>query len=784
MSFDLLPFQAHAADQIAQRYGLLMTDPRRPMEYAGWPTPYYQALAALTGSGKTPVLADSVTQIRNAMVSEPIVLWISKSRAVVGQTLANFEPGGKYETLIEGFVVTSLAELTADIIQDESQPVIALATVGSFNQKDKGDGTLKVHKLAQDSGQAPLWAMLAERKAPSSTTRRPLIIVYDEGHNLSDQQTDLLLELEPDVILVASATMKTPGKLGRVIDRLKEAQWTEQAIADSSDEPGKGLVTAIRSKDAVEAGLVKRQVILGGYATEMESALSDMIAELNSSTQKAIALEAGFLPKAIYVCRTNISQEDGSQDNPNRPFTERKAPPILIWRYLVEQAGIDPSEIAVYCDLKVDRKHNPIPPDFYLYSGGEDDFAAFTEGNYRHIIFNQSLQEGWDDPACCFAYIDKSMGSPIQVEQVIGRVLRQPGARHYPDPDLNTANFYIRIDDRQEFQRTLKAVQTKIASEMPEVKLEGFTDGRDRKRAHLEPKEPLTIPEIHINADAAIEPLQRVVASIHDYTNDTINVQGPGELTRAIQAIGDGSQAVVETRVREHSNRVIARWLIRRAMQALYPEAVKTVDWADPRFEARIEVSSRAALHLREEAEKLVEAYLSNSELAFEDANPYTVAPVIAKPDSIEHFTNSVHEGYSDLNPLELEFARALDETGLKWARNPVNGGYSIPLLEAGESRRFFPDFLVWKNELIYALDPKGDHLINRDAGLKLLSIRDENGSQRVVVRLISEGRWSHNPIQKQGPAGYSVWRLSTTGQLRCTHHSTIEDAVQKCLEL
>ena len=36
-------------------------------------------------------------------------------------------------------------------------------------------------------------------------------------------------------------------------------------------------------------------------------------------------------------------------------------------------------------------------------------------GNFRHIIFNLSLQEGWDDPECCFAYIDKQIGSPDQV---------------------------------------------------------------------------------------------------------------------------------------------------------------------------------------------------------------------------------------------------------------------------------------------------------------------------------------------------------------------------------
>jgi type III restriction enzyme len=783
MSFELLPFQARVAEQIARRYQLLAEDGRRPMEHRDWPTPYYQALAAITGSGKTAILADAVAQIRGSMSVEPIILWISKAKAVVDQTFSNFEPGGKYEQLIDGFLVSYLSELDSQRIRDSTQPLIAITTVGAFNQKDKGDGTLRVHKTEQDSNSAPLWQVLAERSlAPGR--RRPLIIVYDEAQNLADQQVDLLLELEPDALLVASATLKTPGKLGRVVDRLKEAGWSDEALDDTGRAPQKSMVTAIRSLDAVEAGLVKRQIILGGYSTEMESALGDMMADFRSTTAKATKLQAGFLPKAIYVCRTNISQEDGVADNPHQPFKNRRAPPIAIWRYLVEQAGIDPTEIAVYCDLRLDRKHYPPPASFILFSGGEDDFAAFSAGKYRHIIFNQSLQEGWDDPSCCFAYIDKSMGSTIQVEQVIGRVLRQPGAVHHADPDLNTANFYIRIDDRQEFQKTLKTVQLKVSAEMPEVKIEGFSESRERRKLRRDPKRVMRAPEIHIDSDQAIAPLQTVIAGIHDYTRDSANVVGPGERTRIVQIVGGRSIGVAETEAREHSNRVVARWLIRRTMQSLFPEAVKTVDWADYRFEARVELTSRAANQLRQDAEKLVDTFLANAELSFEDANPYSAGTVIVRPDQLNVFRNAVHEGYSDLNPVELEFARAIDDTGLTWARNPSNGGYSIPLLEKGGSRRFYPDFLVWKDELVYAIDPKGKHLLSADATRKLLAIRDENGKQRVIVRLISDGRWTHEPIKQVGPAGWTVWRLSTSGQLRCTHHATPDEAVRKALEL
>lgn len=764
-SIQLFPFQVKASEKIAHRFGELAADLMRPMVHRYWSVPFYQALSALTGAGKTPILADAVAQIRTLVAGEPLILWISKSKAVVDQTFSNLESGGKYSHLLEGFMIGYLSDLRPDLVRDSTAPFIALATVGTFNQKDRADGTLRVHKVDEDKADDSLWTVLRERKSAAGE-RRPLIVVYDEGHNLSDQQTDLLLELEPDAILVASATMRTPGKLGRMIERLKEHGWDDDR-----------LVTAVPSRDVVEAGLVKRQIILGGYATAMEAVLNDMLDDMASATRKAEQLRAGFTPKAIYVCRTNISQDDGSADNPSRPFTERTAPPILIWRYLVEQKGVDPSDIAVYSDLKIDRKNHPPPEDFVLFSGGEEDFAVFSAGDYHHIIFNLSLQEGWDDPACGFAYIDKSMGSAVQVEQVIGRVLRQPGAQHYSDPDLNTANFYIRMDNKQAFPQILETVRKKIAAEIPEVRLDGYSDQRDRNRTRIEPKEEKSIPEIHIDADDAVEPLLTQIALINDYRGDEKNTVGKGELLTAVQNIGDGSKASVVSRETPHSNRVMARWILRRGIQALYPEVVKTIDWSDGRFDARVEITSAAAETLRAAAEKLVDVYIENCDLAFEEENLYTVGPVITNPNKIERFENALHEGYSDLNALESDVARTLDSTGFPWVRNPANGGYSIPLLEKGSNWNFFPDFLIWKDDVIIALDPKGEHLISKDSGIKLLNIRDEKGKRRVVVRLLTQGKWA-DPKQQTSQKGYTVWSISNAGKPKSRYSETLEDAV------
>lgn len=781
-SIDLLPFQARASKQIAERYRKLASDERRPMIHRAWDVPFYQALAALTGAGKTPILADAVQQIAASFARAPIVLWISKARAVVDQTFANFESGGKYRHLVEGFEVVYLSALSPQLIADDRVPVMALATVGAFNQKEKGDGTLTVHKVREDEGKEALWSTLTARKG-SSGSRRPLIIVYDEGHNLSDQQTELLLELEPQAILVASATMRTPARLAKLIQRLKDHGWTEGPVDDGRDDVRPCLVTSVSSKAVVEAGLVKRQILLGGYTALLEAAVDDLLDTFRDAERRAKRLKTGFLPKAIYVCRTNISQDDGAFDQPSRPFGERRAPPILIWRYLVEKKGIDPREIAAYCDLKFDRKDNPPPRDFVLFSGGDDDFAAFSAGNFRHIIFNQSLQEGWDDPSCCCAYIDKSMGSSIQVEQVIGRVLRQPGAHHFADAKLNTATFFIRIDNKQEFPRILKTVQDRVAAESPEVRIDGYSEPKERARLSHEPKREVTVPEIHIFADEAIEPLNEALRQLADFRLDIVNTVGKGELQQALQVVGEGQKGAVVTKEVAHSNRVMARWIVRREIQTLYPEVIKTIDWSDPRFDALVETTSLAAETIRATAEKLVDVYLEHCDLCFEVGNRYTVGPVFVDPRKAHTFRNAIHPSYSDLNGPEADFAEALDATKLLWARNPRNGGFSIPLLDKGDTRSFYPDFLVWRGSTVYALDPKGEHLIQKDAGRKLLNITDERGKRGVLVRLISEGAWSED-FTRHGNDGLTVWSMAKTGKVKARRAKTVTEAVNICLDL
>ncbi len=176
----------------------------------------------------------------------PVILWLSRGKVVVRQSFANLAPGGKYHDLLDNMTVMPLAEYRPVDVAQSSDALLYFATVGTFNQKDKEEGSLTIFQSDIDETETSIWDALKIR-TDVNDVRRPLIVVYDEGHNLSDQQTDLLMELEPDGFLVASATMKLPNRLNIEVEALKRAGWTEDTLITRVD------TSAVVAEDLVKA---------------------------------------------------------------------------------------------------------------------------------------------------------------------------------------------------------------------------------------------------------------------------------------------------------------------------------------------------------------------------------------------------------------------------------------------------------------------------------------------------------------------------------------------------
>ena len=771
---ELFEFQHTAVAQITDRFAKYCE--RRPGKIVGTVrsyTPFYQALASITASGKTAIMAQTVSELLPILFPKPIVLWISKGRVVVDQTYANLND--RYRHLLADYQdVRLLADYNRNDVADDSLALVYLATVGTWNRRTKDKSVLKLFQSDIDNADRSIWSALTQRETADGI-RRPLIIVYDEVQNLTDQQTELLLELEPDALLVASATLRLPSAILKIIDDLKDALgWAD---AD--------LTTYVSSKAVVESGLVKRRVLLGGYQAQMEETIDDLLADLARTDKAADDLGVALTPKAIYVCKTNIVEGNANKrDNHKRPFAQREAPPILIWRYLVREKGIDPATIAVYTSALSFDKDYPPPGDFVHFKGGDTDYANFVSGGYRHIIFNLGLQEGWDDPECYFAYIDKSMRSNVQVEQIIGRVLRQPNAEHFEDELLNAANFYVRVDQKTIFADIVAEVDRRIGGELPEVQISSYDPRKKNKPVPYVPKTRKMVPHVWRDPSAAKDPIDRVIQKLVDFRKIAgANVQGAGARALVQVQIGTSEHPEWEWVEREHGNAVSARWIFQTAVRRQFPLALEVTRSDDQKFDARIEFGSPADEAMRKAADEVVSLYLQHVVLRQRIQNPYVVSDIYVDPTTAEDFKHSVHPSYSGLNQtLELPFARALDKQRVTWCRNPSQSGYPIPLLSLGQSRNFYPDFLAWKGPHVYALDTKGEHILESELARKLLAILPAPGAKSsLLVRLISRGKWNSTPQRVSGD-GYTVWALGHANALKPIHCGDLAEVVTTSL--
>jgi len=769
MAIELFQFQQDAASQMADRY----------IEYAAEPivmgrrantrdVPFYQALSSITGSGKTAILAQAVSEMVAISEIPPIILWLSKGKVVVQQSYANLADGGKYDHLLPDVTVRLLSEYDPEDVAYAKDALLYFATVGTFNQRDRENSNLRIFALDTDNIESTRWEALKLRQTADGK-RRPLIVVYDEAQNLSDQQTTLLLEQQPAVFLLASATLRFPAQFdAEVIQPLRQQ-------GEYRDET---LITAVKSSTVVASGLVKGMISLDGLNAPMEETVSEMLADMREAERDTRAEGLSFSPKAIYVCNTNVLAQDASQtDDPKQPFDQRQAPPILIWRYLTEQCGVPAEQVAVYADLKT-HKDFPLPPDFTLFSGGERDYEDFVAGDYRHIIFNQTLQEGWDDPSVYFAYVDRTMDSSVQITQVVGRVLRQPGAIHYHSDRLNTAHFYIRVDRNDSFAQVVDEVRRGLGGDVPEVRIITSPPGSEQPES-LAPRQVRTVPRTAIDNLPTVSPVEKILAKVHDYSEDSVNTRGMGRRRTVQQAIGAGEALDSEWVDFEQSNRINARWAFRREVARRYRPALMVMNTDTEKFDAKVGVGSAAYESLRDNAKNTVDEYLRYAVIKQLKPKPYTIGSTLVRRGSMETFRNALHEGYDDLRPFELRFARALDETGLPWVRNRSQTGYKIPLVTLGQTVWFFPDFIVWAGQTVICVDTKGSHLVEADARRKLLAIQPHKDVPTTIeVKFVTEGTWKSDGTP-DGKDGFSVWELGSGQALRALPHEDL-DAVAK----
>jgi len=165
----------------------------------------------------------------------------------------------------------------------------------------------------------------------------------------------------------------------------------------------------------------------------------------------------------------------------------------------------------------------------------------------------------------------------------------------------------------------------------------------------------------------------------------------------------------------------------RACVNAVHPDAI-----SGPAYDQQACQNSQAQEDLNALASSVCEYFEDRVEYQVDpdpDRSTWAVAEYRPRSADLRDFKQAVHPQYSrsDFNTDEWQFAEALDASGQGlWMRNPATAdtGFSIPLpIKVGDSTRFYPDFLWWVNDVCWAIDTTGKHLMSDKVRGKLIPL-------------------------------------------------------------
>ena len=733
-SFRLFPFQEEASQALrdaALKWMAYAADVRPP-SYGAVDIPFLGQLKAVTGSGKTPILAHTVGGLGDA-----VIFWTTRHSAVVEQTFTNLN--GKYRSLLlPGTKILrdiSSQSVWRDLIDSKSGLTIWILTVASWNEAEadakNGDARLRLRRQQPDwAGEGVPWDQLRENLV------RPLWIVSDESHNQSEVQLDQLAALKPKGFFMASATPVVNDLFTKWADALNQAEDTK-ALLDAAHVP-------ISTRDVVDANLLKTTIELIDYRSGAEESLDGALDALERVQQAADAEGASVTPRAIYVVE---------KSNPPRGSKD-EARPIVIWRHLRDR-GVPADEIAVYTDTK------NLPEDTERIAN-----LSQLEPRHRHIIFNQSLQEGWDDPEAYVCYFDGVTKSFVRIRQIVGRVLRQPSARRFSAEALNTATLIL--------QTPASAYETVVTELREELRLYAPEDEPAFSPVRVKTKkQPLTPVPVKRNAKKLNLPRRALKAPSMTATEKKLRAESermwppksldhPGTGRKATVSLEDGSEQYDYIDVVRGARTLNGAFLRRRILQrnracvnAIHPDR-----FYGPAFEQYSCHGSQAQEALTALAAEVVDYFEGRVDYQ-DDPDPdraiWKIDEYRPRSEEMIPFDRAAHDRYSktDFNQDELTFVRAIDRIkGIVWTRNPTTDaqGFGIPLpKKVGDSSTFYPDFLIWKKNVCWAVDTTGRHLLDEKIRGKLVVL--ETPRMALIVR----GTVDLDGGSREGKEGWSL---------------------------
>ena len=373
----------------------------RPL--AGLPNVPYVCLRLPTGGGKTILGAYAIRIARDAWIEKdyPVVLWLAPTNTIRRQTAEALKNSRHpyRRALDEAFAgrvrVFDIADFTHIRPNDiRERCCVVVGTIQTLRVTNTEGRKVYAHheEMEPHFSALPQTAPGLERLESGGVkfsfanllhVHRPLMIV-DEAHNAVTGLTrEMQARVNPCAIVEFTATPRFKSN----------------------------ILYSVTAQELKAEEMVKLPILLSEHDT-WQNAVSGAIAA-RASLEETAKDDAGYIRPIVLFQAQPRNQE---------------TPVAALKKYLMETEQIPESKIAVATG---DQRE----------LDGIDLFDRNCPVEY--VITVEALKEGWD---CSFAYVFCSVSrirSAVDVEQLLGRVLRMPYARRRQAGDLNKAYAFV-----------------------------------------------------------------------------------------------------------------------------------------------------------------------------------------------------------------------------------------------------------------------------------------------------------------------------------------------------
>lgn len=395
-------------------------NPYNPLSSFPADMPYF-CLRVPTGGGKTWLAAKSI-QLANTHLlrcEHSVILWLVPSKPIREQTMKALKDRSHpyHAALREAGPITVLdleeAKSVTRATLDTSTTVI-VATRQAFQVEEE-----ECRKVYQSSG-----ALMHYFDNLSPTQRDELLTDGEESERTMPYSLANVLRLRRPFVVVDEAHNSRTELAFDMLARFRPSGVMELTATPNLERTPSNVLHSVSAAELKAEEMIKLPVVLQ-TEPNWQQCLADAIGRRDALHKLA---DEDRRAGAAYLRPLVLIQSEPRRAGVDTLDFER------VKNELITNHGIPASEIVVATGEE--KGLEQIDADYKL--GIADPVCPV-----KFVITQRALAEGWD---CPFAYILVSMASlssTTAVEQLLGRVLRQPGASHRSARALNQSYAFV-----------------------------------------------------------------------------------------------------------------------------------------------------------------------------------------------------------------------------------------------------------------------------------------------------------------------------------------------------